>query len=160
MPLMSPLAQFSSNALDQTEASLPTSPRSCNPLRPGIVPSTENSWQPTLPSSIFATLRKVGHFIFSLTLIYVDYILQFTSDIRHIKGSHNSAADALSRIQLEVNASHAQEPIDFQSLANAQQTDPRRAPTMEVTTILANLIAVPLPESTITLTCDISTGTS
>ena len=91
---------------------------------------------------------------------HLDYISQFTSDIHHIKGSQNSAADALSRIQLVVNASHAQEPIDFQSLANAQQTDPELQQWKSQPPSSLNLITVPLPGSTITLTCDISTGTS
>ena len=91
---------------------------------------------------------------------HLDYISQFTSDIRHVKGSQNSAADALSRIQLEVNASHAQEPIDFQSLANAQQTDPELQQWKSQPSSSLNLVAVPLPGSTITLICDISTGTS
>ena len=91
---------------------------------------------------------------------HLDYISQFTSDIRHIKGTQNSAADVLSRIQLEVNATHTQQPIDFQSLANAQQTDPELQKWKSQPSSSLNLIAVPLPGSTITLTCDISTGTS
>ena len=45
----------------------------------------------------------------------LDLIAQFTSDIRHISGKRNTAADALSR--LEVNALQADEIIDFDALA-------------------------------------------
>ena len=56
---------------------------------------------------------------------HLDFILQFTSDIRHIKGSQNPVADALSRITINnitmdkrlINA------IDFNELADEQQVD-------------------------------------
>ena len=52
---------------------------------------------------------------------HLDYISQFTSDIRHISGSSNAAADALSR--LEIDALEVSAVIDFEAIAAAQQTD-------------------------------------
>jgi cleavage and polyadenylation specificity factor subunit 1 len=48
---------------------------------------------------------------------HLDYISQFTTDIRHVAGADNVVADALSRIE-EVNS-----PMDYQALAVAQQRD-------------------------------------
>ena len=48
----------------------------------------------------------------------LDFISQFTSDIRYVKGSENTAADALSRITIN----SASSTIDFQAIALAQQS--------------------------------------
>ncbi|XP_076762719.1 uncharacterized protein LOC143430372 [Xylocopa sonorina] len=48
---------------------------------------------------------------------YLDYIAQFSTDIRHISGKDNEVADALSRIEV-ISA-----PIDFDKLAESQNTD-------------------------------------
>lgn len=48
---------------------------------------------------------------------YLDYISQFTTDIRYIAGKENVVADSLSRI----NA--IQMPLDYHSLARDQETD-------------------------------------
>ena len=53
---------------------------------------------------------------------HLDYVVQFTSDIRHINGTENVVADALSR--LAVNALPASSPLDFALLSKAQQEDP------------------------------------
>ncbi len=56
---------------------------------------------------------------------HLDLISQFTTDIRHIQETHNSAADALSRIV--VNAIHCDGlniVIDFRVMAEAQVNDP------------------------------------
>ena len=54
---------------------------------------------------------------------HLDYISQFTSTIRHIKGSQNVVADALSRI--ETNALVTKQPpvVNFEAIAEAQSTD-------------------------------------
>ena len=54
---------------------------------------------------------------------HLDYISQFTTDLRHTRGIDNPVADALSRI--EANAiMHASAPlIDYHTMAKAQQTD-------------------------------------
>ncbi|PIK40291.1 hypothetical protein BSL78_22869 [Apostichopus japonicus] len=52
---------------------------------------------------------------------HLDFISQFTSDIRHIKGSENQAADALSRIT--IGALHSGDCIELQEIAKAQVND-------------------------------------
>ncbi|KAL0870467.1 hypothetical protein ABMA27_005462 [Loxostege sticticalis] len=49
---------------------------------------------------------------------YLDFVSQFTTDIRFIAGRDNVVADALSRIEEVTSA------IDFQSLARSQESDP------------------------------------
>ena len=52
-----------------------------------------------------------------MPLRQLDFISQFTTDIRYTPGSANAAADALSRINL------IEQNIDYKSLVTAQQTD-------------------------------------
>jgi hypothetical protein len=47
---------------------------------------------------------------------HLDFICQFTTDIRHIAGSDNVVADALSRVEVEAS-------IDYQALAASQEKD-------------------------------------
>ena len=51
-------------------------------------------------------------------LRHLDYISQFTEDIQHIAGTDNTAADALSR--LEINAVLTTSDIDLEELASDQ----------------------------------------
>ena len=69
--------------------------------------------------------------------------------IRHVKGSENAAADALSRI--EVSALHAN-TIDFQAMANAQKEDPA------LDQLQTESSYSDLPFTEVTLVCDMSTG--
>ena len=85
---------------------------------------------------------------------HLDFISQFTSDIRHVKGSENAAADALSRI--EVSALHAN-TIDFQAMANAQKEDPA-LDQLQTESSSLDLQPIPLPFTEVTLVCDMSTG--
>ena len=62
-----------------------------------------------------------------------DYILQFTADIRHVKGSANSAADALSRAAVD-SICNAPSMVDFQELVQAQTTDTELAELMKSST--------------------------
>lgn len=48
---------------------------------------------------------------------YLDYISQFTSDIRHIKGKDNIAADTLSRASL---CGSLQNTLDMENIADEQ----------------------------------------
>ncbi|KAJ8916801.1 hypothetical protein NQ315_005806, partial [Exocentrus adspersus] len=48
---------------------------------------------------------------------YLDYLGQFTTDIKHISGKDNVVADALSRVE-SVSAT-----VNFENLARAQETD-------------------------------------
>ncbi|CAK1585830.1 unnamed protein product [Parnassius mnemosyne] len=78
---------------------------------------------------------------------YLDYISQFTTDIRHIAGKENVVADALSRID-EIT-----EAINYEALARDQEID------LELQGLLKNgtgLRIEKLPNSN--LYCDVSTG--
>lgn len=52
---------------------------------------------------------------------YLDFISQFTTDIRHISGEHNVTADCLSRID---QISSTSSPINYETMADEQNTDP------------------------------------
>ena len=90
---------------------------------------------------------------------HLDYISQFTTDIRHVKGADNSVVDALSRIG--ANALHDNRPpvVDFEEMATAQQEDPELLKLQSSTSSLT-LKAIPLPTSDTTIVCDTSTGVS
>ncbi len=53
---------------------------------------------------------------------HLDLILQLTSDIRHVSGSNNPVADALSHIDIQA-VHHVPSMIDFAAMATAQSTD-------------------------------------
>ena len=84
---------------------------------------------------------------------HLDYISQFTSDIRHIHGSANVVADTLSRT--DINILQTSSPLDFVLLAKAQQNDPDLS---LVQSSSLRLKEFPLQSSTGTILCDISTG--
>ena len=85
---------------------------------------------------------------------HLGYIAQFTSDIRHMKGTNNAAADALSR--MEVDTLHTTSSIiDFKAMVEAQSNDlsqEGRAPSL-------TLSRISVPTCDATLLCDTSTGT-
>ncbi len=90
---------------------------------------------------------------------HLDYISQFTTDIRHVKGTLNVVADALSRMEVNSITNHQPPCLDFTAMARAQQTDP------ELTRMLAfpdstslQLQQVPLADTDTTIICDSSTG--
>ena len=87
---------------------------------------------------------------------HLDFISQFTSDLRHVQGSANTAADALSR--LDTNALHtANTPVvDFQELARAQANDPDLPKLREDSSL--RLESVPFLSEGISIVCDVSTG--
>ena len=88
---------------------------------------------------------------------HLDYISQFTSDIRHVKGEDNTAADALSRIgTIKENLSTT---VDFNAIANAQHDDEElRQLKSSPSPSSLDLQPVPLPTSNSTIMCDVSTG--
>lgn len=89
-------------------------------------------------------------------LRHLDYISQFTSDIRHVKGKDNPVADALSRI--DIQAVHQLPPsTDFTAIAAAQQSDQELQQLRSTSTSL-NFTDVPLPGTDYVLVCDQSTG--
>ncbi|GFW46771.1 hypothetical protein TNCV_2981271 [Trichonephila clavipes] len=84
----------------------------------------------------------------------LDFISQFTTNIVHIPGSDNIAADVLSRVSAITFPSQ----IDYDCIAEAQQTD------QELHTLIASgtsleLKKVTFPNSSTEIMCDLSTGT-
>ena len=83
----------------------------------------------------------------------LDYVAQFTTDIRHVAGHNNTAADALSRMHVDAltNAEYslgdiAAKQIDDAELRSCQDSSSLR------------LSSLPLPTKTGTIVCDMSTG--
>lgn len=83
---------------------------------------------------------------------HLDYITQFTDDIRHISGVQNPVADALSRI----HSLATDNSIDLEQLAASQSSDPELEHIGRDTSL--QLQQVPLTTSDGTILCDISTG--
>ena len=81
----------------------------------------------------------------------LDYISQFTSDIRHIQGQHNPVADALSCV--DINAIHTSPVIDFTRLADTQKND-QDLRTLKTSSSL-RLKAIPLSCSAGTILCNV-----
>ena len=83
-------------------------------------------------------------------------IAQFTTDIRHVHGSWNAAADTLSRLSVSTLHTDDSTPVvDFRAMAAAQ---PDLASLQHDSSL--NLQQVPLAMSDgVTLLCDVSTGT-
>ena len=86
---------------------------------------------------------------------HLDFISQFTTDVRHVPGKDNVAADALSRT---VNMLQSPTPPlqDFEALAAAQQEDVELKAYLDTPHSL-QVRAVPLAGGN-TLLCDESTG--
>lgn len=83
---------------------------------------------------------------------HLDFISQFTTDIRHISGKDNVVADPLSRIE-EIT-----QPIDLNKLASSQITDTELEQLLHSDTSL-RLKKVKLPGTHAELYCDESTTT-
>ena len=64
----------------------------------------------------------------------MSFISEFTSDIRHIKGKFNVAADALSRINIVEKDDQHKEGINFEKLAHAQEASDEMASYHTATT--------------------------
>ena len=89
---------------------------------------------------------------------HLDFISQFTTDIRHVKGNDNSVADALSRAP--VNALQGPDvAVDFDAMARAQTTDPELRALQSSSFSSLQLATVPHSSASVTLICDMSTGT-
>ena len=84
---------------------------------------------------------------------HLDLIDQFTTDIRHISGSENVVADTLSRIEGITN------DIDFTYLSQSQENDPELQKFLQPG-IAVSMKRVALPETGVTLYCDVSTTTA
>ncbi|BHF76553.1 hypothetical protein SprV_0501965100 [Sparganum proliferum] len=84
---------------------------------------------------------------------HLDYISQFTADIRYVRGSDNVVADALSRPDINTLTSD----FDLAKLANLQSGDESIDDLRSTTTL--QLRDAPIPASPGTILCDRSTGT-
>ena len=87
---------------------------------------------------------------------HLDYISQFTTDIRLVKGSCNPVADALSRIELYQLGLSSPALIDYQAMAAAQGDD--HFLTEESSHSALVLQRVPLQYSEGTIVCNMSIG--
>ncbi|GFT40542.1 transposon Tf2-8 polyprotein [Trichonephila clavipes] len=85
----------------------------------------------------------------------LDFISQFTTNIVHIPGSDNIAADVLSRVSAITFPSQ----IDYDCIAETQQTD-QELHTLIASGISLELKKVTFPNSSTEIMCDLSTGTS
>ncbi|CAK1595676.1 unnamed protein product [Parnassius mnemosyne] len=84
---------------------------------------------------------------------HLDYIAQFTTDIRHISGKDDVVADTLSRVEA------LEAPIDLEALAKSQTSDPELEKLIKEDSSL-RLEKLTIPWSRTPLYCDVSTPTS
>ena len=89
---------------------------------------------------------------------HLDFISQFTSDLRYVPGSANTAADALSRSSanaLQVNTSSP--VVDFRELALAQTDDPELAKLLADSSLHFERVPLALSKGQ-EIICDVSTS--
>lgn len=73
----------------------------------------------------------------------MDFIGQFTTDIRHISGSNNIVADTLSRIE----TINTPVPFNYAELVEAQSTDIESQKILESNTTSLSLTKIVLPDA-------------
>lgn len=83
---------------------------------------------------------------------HLDFIGQFTTDVRHISGENNVVADTLSRIG-EVAS------INYEALAASQESDEEILKFQQVPSPL-QLKRIQVPGTQMSVTCDVSTSTA
>lgn len=88
---------------------------------------------------------------------HLTYISEFTTDIRHVQGSANAAADALSGLTLSVSCAASSTTVDFSALAAAQAQDAEIA-KLRLDAGTLKVREVILPSSTVPILCDMSNG--
>ncbi|GBM07674.1 hypothetical protein AVEN_228173-1 [Araneus ventricosus] len=91
-------------------------------------------------------------------LRHLDFISQYSTDIRHVQGSKNVVADSLSRIEL--NSITNSPFLNFCELAKAQQNDPETQKLLQDKSSSLQLALKPYLSTISDLICDISTGSS
>jgi hypothetical protein len=82
---------------------------------------------------------------------HLDFISQFTTDIRHISGQENVFSDALSRVEAVCTS------VSPEALTEGQATDAELANILHGTTAL-RLEKIHFPGTDVTLQCDTSTN--
>jgi hypothetical protein len=85
-------------------------------------------------------------------LNHLDFISQYTTDIRHIPGKDNIVADLLSRIE-SVNC----EQINFEELAQNQKNDNELKSFLKSNDSTLQLKLIKLPNTSSSVYCDVST---
>lgn len=88
----------------------------------------------------------------------LDYIGQFSTDIRHIAGKDNIMADTLSRINA---IQKTDQPIDFKAIARDQDTDEEIQKLIETSRNGTNSMIFktwPIPDCDATILCDTASG--
>ncbi|KAL5486941.1 hypothetical protein EMCRGX_G019484 [Ephydatia muelleri] len=91
----------------------------------------------------------------------LDFIVQFTSDIQHVKGADNQVADALSRINVSTLSVIEVNGIDLEQMAAAQEEDQEIKHLLTSSKLHRCSLAikpVSLQSSQTTLLCDVSKG--
>lgn len=87
-------------------------------------------------------------------LRHIDYIGQFTADIRHVSGKDNVIADMLSRIESpEVSEIHA---IDYEQLQKEQKIDVELKTLLTINDSKLQLKLIEIPGTEFSIYCDIS----
>lgn len=89
----------------------------------------------------------------------LDFISQFTSNIRHVHGMDNVVADALSRIETNALLTGQTPNVDFAAMAKTQANDPQIHSLQSSPNSTLVVEAVSLANSNEPLYCDTSTGT-
>ena len=88
----------------------------------------------------------------------LDFISQFTADIRHVKGNDNAVADALSRIEANALLDSSPPVVNFVTMAAAQYSDPELTRLLQSPhTTSLQLVEIPLSMADSTIVCDVST---
>lgn len=83
---------------------------------------------------------------------HLDFIAQFSTDLRHISGSQNNIADALSRIEvIQIQA------VDYDKLSQAQLNDDKLQDLLQSQSKVS-LVPVTLSNKKTQIYCEMSTG--
>ncbi|GFT09012.1 transposon Ty3-I Gag-Pol polyprotein [Trichonephila clavipes] len=86
---------------------------------------------------------------------HLDFISQFSTDVRHISGTRNAVADAFSRIEVNQISNSS---LDFEALSKAQLEDNELQSFQNDKKSSLVFKRVPSPISATELICDTSTG--
>lgn len=87
----------------------------------------------------------------------MNYIAEFTTDIRHIKGTENVVADCLSRPNIN-SVFDSRPTLDFEAMSEAQRIDPWIQQLNGAEHSSLQVVSVDIPDSQKTLLVDVSHG--